>query len=70
MPLSYQTAAAGQHLISNNSHGYQYAPSVGQGGAPMMSAGINQKLAHQFMLKQQFKYVEQQDMLNEMGIID
>ena len=26
-------------------HGYQYAPSVGQGGAPMMSAGINQKLA-------------------------
>ena len=31
-----------------------------------MQAGINQKLAHQFMLKQQFKYVEAE--LNAQGM--
>ena len=62
LPLTYQTAGPGQHLIQQNQqvvyHGApgQYAPGVG--GTPFMTAGINQKLAHQFMLKQQFKQDE------------
>ena len=43
--------------MQNNLQAYHgYAPGVA--GAPQMQASINQKLAHQFMLKQQFKYVE------------